>query len=265
MITGSARPLIRSSPSIMLAALMLIGLTAISAIYTQHAFAHKPLEQSEDVNNNLRNALTIPDHKISWAIYQNLDEVNIARFYVFEGKANEELYAQLSIPVLNGLEDFSPHLALLGPEISESDIKAKMYARIVSNTDLPFTAIGEMSSISFVYEKSNSPQDTFYEPFTQTSYWTKQEIRVILPKDGQYFLVVYAHDVNELRASSKFTLAVGEIEDFGPLDFITVLPSAWLKTKFFFEDFVPVLAVVLIPCGIAGILITRKILSKTKH
>lgn len=262
MITGFARPFIRSSPSLMLAALMLISLTSMSAIYNQHAFAHKPLEQSEDVNNDLRNALIIPDHKISWAIYQNLDEVNIARFFVFEGTANEELYAQLSIPVLNGLEDFSPRLALLGPGISESDIKDKIYARIVSNPDLPFTAVSGMNSISFIYEREpNSPRDTFYEPFTQTSYWTKQEIRVILPNDGQYFLVVYAHDVSELVASSKFTLAVGEIEDFAPLDFITVLPSAWLKTKFFFEDPVPVLGVVLIPFGIAGVLVIRKIRS----
>jgi hypothetical protein len=73
------------------------------------------------------------------------------------------------------------------------------------------------------------------------------------------------NNVNELSASLKFTLAVGEIEDFGPLDFIAVLPAAWLKTKLFFDDPAPVLAVVLTPFGIAGILIARKILSKTKH
>jgi hypothetical protein len=108
MIAGYARLFIRSGPSIILCACLLAGLASMSIIYNRNAFAHKPLEQSGDVNSNLQHALSIPDHKISWAIYQNLDGVNIVRFYVFEGKANEELYAQVSVPVLNGLEDFSP-------------------------------------------------------------------------------------------------------------------------------------------------------------
>jgi hypothetical protein len=90
------------------------------------------------------------------------------------------------------------------------------------------------------------PSSEFYEPFTQTSYWERQEIVInSLPSVGTYYLVVYDRSI--AQEAGKYTLAVGEIEDFSLLDFFTIIPSAWLDTKFFFEDYVsPTIAISLL-------------------
>ena len=104
------------------------------------------------------------------------------------------------------------------------------------------------------------PSSEFYEPFTQTSYWERQEIVInSLPSVGTYYLVVF--DKSILQGTGKYTLAVGEIEDFSPLNFFTISPSAWLDTKFFFEDYVsPAIAIsllVALPALITILLLKR--------
>ena len=104
------------------------------------------------------------------------------------------------------------------------------------------------------------PSSEFYEPFTQTSYWERQEIVInSLPSVGTYYLVVF--DRSLVQDEGKYTLAVGEIEDFSPLDFFTIIPQAWLDTKFFFEDYVsPTIAIsllVAVPALITILLVKR--------
>jgi hypothetical protein len=54
-------------------------------------------------------------------------------------------------------------------------------------------------------------------------------------------------DTSPIRQAGKYTLGVGEIEDFSPLDFFTIIPSAWLDTKFFFGDYLsPAIAISLL-------------------
>ena len=66
-----------------------------------------------------------------------------------------------------------------------------------------------------------------------------------LPSDGTYYLVVF--DRSHMADGGKYTLAVGEIEDFSLLDFFTIIPTAWLDTKFFFEDYAsPTIAISLL-------------------
>jgi hypothetical protein len=63
------------------------------------------------------------------------------------------------------------------------------------------------------------------------------------------------------RSEFGWMLAVGEIEDFSALDFFTIIPSAWLDTKFFFEDYVsPTIAIfllVVLPALITILLVKR--------
>ncbi len=80
-----------------------------------------------------------------------------------------------------------------------------------------------------------------------------------MPSVGTYYLVVF--DRSLAQDEGKYTLAVGEIEDFSPLDFFTIIPSAWFDTKFFFEDYVsPTIAIsllVAVPALIAIMLVKR--------
>ena len=180
------------------------------------AHAHK-LISHDDSHRDYESALVIPDHKISWAIYDNLG-VNETKFYTFDAKKGDSFYASIVIPKLDGLQNYSPSLVLVNDDLFNNDSSS---SNIESNIE------------KYLYE-GDYPGNEFYEPFGQVTYWERQEITTIIPDDGQYFILV----LDEKNQSGKYALAVGTIEDFSGSDFFTVLPKAWFDTKLFFNDYV---------------------------
>ncbi len=207
---------------------------------------HKPLKVIGS-NNDFSTAKEIPNHKISWGIYEELSGSGDVHYYKFAANEGERLYAQISIPKLEKFSTFVPSIALVGSGLSvaklEGEYSVQEYAHDVG--DLPFGIPPGMRAIVVDYN-GRVPSSEFYEPFTQTSYWERQEIVVnSLPSSGTYYLVVFVRSL--AQDEGKYTLAVGEIEDFSPLDFITIIPPAWLDTKFFFEDYIsPTIAISLL-------------------
>jgi len=198
------------------------------------AYGHK-LISHDDTHRNFESALKIPDHKVSWAIYENLGE-NEAKFYTFEANEGDSFYASIAVPKINGLEEYSPTLVLVGDDNFE---KKKIN-----------------------YEK-NFPGVEFYEPFGQITYWERQELKTEIPVDGTYFLVV----MDEKNQSGKYSLAIGTIEDFSFVDFFTILPKAWIDTKLFVNDYNAIVMSILILLGFISIpifIIFRKKLIKLK-
>jgi len=196
------------------------------------AHAHK-LISHDDSHRDFESALVIPDHKISWAIYDNLG-VEESKFYTFDAKKDDSFYASIVIPKLEGLENYSPSLILM-------------------NDDL-FNGAGTSSNIEssvqkFLYE-GDYPGNEFYEPFGQVTYWERQEVTTIIPADGQYFILVS----DEKNQSGKYALAVGTIEDFSGSDFFSTLPKAWFDTKLFFNDYVSFVIAISILAGIPALL-----------
>ena len=191
---------------------ILLTLFLISFIISNNAYGHKLIDH-DDSHIDFESALKIPDHKISWAIYENLG-TNEAKYYTFEAKKGESLYASIVIPKLEELEQYAPTLLLVGNE-------NKVIKKIP-------------------YEKG-FPGREFYEPFGQVTYWERQELKIEIPADGKYFLVV----VDEKNQSGKYSLAVGTIEDFSIIDFFTTLPKAWIATKIFVNDFA-ILSILLV-------------------
>ena len=167
------------------------------------AFAHK-LILHDDSHRDFDSALQIPDHKISWAVYENLG-TDEAKFYTFDAKKGDSFYASIVIPKIQGLEEYSPSMLIMD---SENEFKEK------------------------ILFEGNFPSKEFYEPFGQVTYWERQEVRLDIPNDGKYFIIVN----DEKGQSGKYSLAIGTIEDFSAIDFVTILPTAWLETKIFFND-----------------------------
>ena len=203
-------------------------------------YAHK-LISHDDSHRDLDSALQIPDHKISWAIYENLGE-NGAKFYTFYAKEGDSLYTSIVIPKISGLEDYSPTIFLVKPEMNSDGTQ---------NND-SLQNLGR-----FAYE-GNYPGYEFYEPFGQVTYWERQEVSFEIPSDGNYFIIVS----DEKNQSGKYSLAVGTIEDFSGSDFVTILPKAWFDTKIFVNDYVSLAIFFSILGGILfliGLGIKRKI------
>jgi hypothetical protein len=210
------------------------------------ANGHKPLKVV-DSNNDFSTAKEIPNHKVSWGIYEELSDRNDVHYYKFAADEGDRLYAQISIPKLEKFSTFVPSIALVGSNVTAGNLEpgysVREYAHHIG--DLPFAIPPGMTAIVVDYN-GQIPSSEFYEPFTQTSYWERQEIVInSLPSSGTYYLVVF--DRSLMEDAAKYTLAVGEIEDFSLLDFFTIIPSAWLDTKFFFEDYIsPTIAISLL-------------------
>ena len=179
------------------------------------AFGHK-LISHDDSHRDFDSALVIPDHKISWAIYENLG-VEETKFYTFDAKKGDSFYASIVIPKLDGLENYSPSLILMNDDIYQGNMPTNNL---------------ESSVQKFLYQ-GDYPGNEFYEPFGQVTYWERQEVNTIIPEDGQYFILV----LDEKNQSGKYSLAIGTIEDFSGADFFTILPKAWFDTKIFVNDY----------------------------
>ncbi len=208
------------------------------------AFGHK-LISHDDSHRDFDSALVIPDHKISWAIYENLG-VEETKFYTFDAKKGDSLYASIVIPKLDGLENYSPSLILMNDDLYQGN--------------MPSNNI-ESSVQKFLYE-GDYPGNEFYEPFGQVTYWERQEINTIIPDDGQYFILV----LDEKNQSGKYSLAIGTIEDFSGADFFTILPKAWFDTKIFVNDYsslaIGILILLAIPILISLAILRNKIFKK---
>jgi len=200
-------------------------------VSTNTVYGHK-LISHDDTHTDFDSALQIPDHKISWAIYENLG-INEAKFYSFEAKEGDSFYASIVIPKINGLEEYSPSLVLMNSPTFEND-------SISFETSL--------NTEKFLYE-GKFPGNEFYEPFGQVTYWERQEVRAEIPADGKYFIVV----MDEKNQEGKYSLAIGTIEDFSGDGFLTILPKAWLDTKLFVNDYVSIGILVLVLVSIPTI------------
>ena len=196
------------------------------------AYGHK-LISHDDSHRDFDSALVIPDHKISWAIYENLG-VSETKFYTFDAKEGDSFYASIVIPKLDGLEKYSPSIILINDEmVNGKNISSDIESNIQK----------------FLYE-GDYPGNEFYEPFGQVTYWERQEVNTIIPADGQYFILV----LDEKNQSGKYSLAIGTIEDFSGSDFFTILPKAWFDTKLFVNDYLSIVISIFILIGIPTLL-----------
>ena len=221
------------------------------------AFAHK-LIPTDGSNNDISSALEIPDPVVSWAMYEELS--NNVLYYKFDAKKGDKLFANIVIPKLDGLEDFSPSLVFIAPTFT---INLITELKVLDSTEsFPFPIPDGYDAIVFDYD-GVLPSKEFYEPFGQITYWERQEINLVVPVDGTYYLAVY----DSSGDYGKLALAIGYVEDFSAADFMTVLPYAWFESRYFVEDYMTPVIVSLVTLGLisGGIfLVYRKIRYKLR-
>ena len=230
---------------------MLIGLFCLLMLPAS-AFGHK-LIPTDGTNIDYESALEIPNPVVSWAMYEELE--NTALFYKFEAKKDDRLYSSIVIPKLDHLEGFTPSLVLIGP----STFLELIDNLKVLDTDKNFDYYIPEGYDAYVFDYNGQiPSKEFYEPFGQITYWERQEIDLEIEAPGTYYLAVF----DKTGSTGKLALAIGYVEDFSGNDFVTVLPNAWLESRYFSEDFTPLVIFIGIIFGIfaiIGFLIYRKI------
>lgn len=163
---------------------------------TALVFAHKPFfgpfASPEE-------AYQVDPIDVSIVAYQYITCEENTLWMRFDGKAGDELYVQLGVPVIDRLADYRPSVAVFAPGLEP--IGESPYLP-------PVTLPGQ------VYTANASPED-FFEPFTQTESWIWVEETLVLPEDGEGWIVAW-HPENQ---TGKLWLAVGTREDFSDVGF----------------------------------------------
>lgn len=172
------------------------------------ALAHQPYFEEEDIKPDA--PWTIPDPTISTAVYATLESQTDVDYFVFEGQAGQRILLQITIPQIEGQEEFAPGMALLGPGLPTIDLPE----RVVRPDDVGGVAL----------PPPPGPPSTFFEPFSRTSYWERQESRVSLPADGDYMVAVW-HESGQI---GRYVFVVGDKERLGgDLTFPIKMRSYW--------------------------------------
>lgn len=170
--------------ALMIAATMILGGAG-------RALAHQPF--FEDADWTAKTPYMIKDPTVSTALYATLAQRDDVDYVTFAGQRGQRVLIGLTIPQIEGQDDFAPTLALLGPGLPAAQLPAAVEA----------TADGAV-----VLAPEAGPARPFFEPFSRTSYWERQEQVVTLPADGAYTVAVW----HPAGAVGRYTLVIGDRE-----------------------------------------------------
>jgi hypothetical protein len=194
------------------------------------ALAHQPYFEDKDIEAG--KPWEIEDPSISTALYATLESRNDVDYFTFEGLAREVIPLEITIPQIKGQEDFAPMMALMRPGLPSADLP-------------DWVTVPEGAGVLLI-EPPQRPAATFYEPFSRTSYWERQEQRVTLPAGGQYTVAVW-HPGGE---AGRYVFVIGEKEVLGgDLAFPLKMRSYWTPVEAPATDLEPELAPMGSSCG----------------
>ncbi len=166
----------------------LLGLTLVTV-----AAAHQPY--FEDSDSSLAAPLRVIDSDVSTALYSTLESETDVDWFILSGQAGQNLFLGMTIPQVEGQQDFDPTIAL-------------------------YEADGE----TLIATLGPKEATFFLEPFSNTAYWQRQRDRVALPASGDYLVKVWSTDAE----TGRYVLVVGEREvPGGDPQFRSKLKSYW--------------------------------------
>ncbi|MFB0546748.1 MAG: glycerol-3-phosphate acyltransferase [Anaerolineae bacterium] len=173
----------------------LIWALILSTLLATPALAHRPYFEEEDIAPEA--PWPIDEPTISTAIYATLESATDVDYFTFEGQTGQVILLALTIPQIEGQADFAPTMALMGPGLPETDLPAHV------------THLDEAGAMEIAPPPGPAP--TFFEPFSGTSYWERQEERVSLATDGRYMVAVW-HPEGQV---GRYVFVIGEKERLG--------------------------------------------------
>ncbi len=164
------------------------------------AAAHR-LVPDDGSHTTSETAIFLDDVDLSQVVYHEVSAESNHLWLSFDGVPGENLYWQLGVPVIEGLEDYRPTVVVLGPGLPEVQV--------------PFTIPEGVGGI--VVDTEGMPNEFFDERFTGTEDWIIHAEEGTLEQAGRYYIVAYHPD----GTPGKFWLAIGRREEFGLADILS--------------------------------------------
>lgn len=156
--------------------------------------AHQPYCESADLTVN--NPWQVPDATVSYAYYGNLYPDADVDFFTFEADAGQSVLLSLSIPAIDGQENFAPVMVVYGPGID--DVVAE---------GLPESVVIAKDHGAMMVPLGDEPK-YWYEPFGGRYYWNWDNYFFKAPEEATYTVALW-HPEGEL---GRYSFVVGEEE-----------------------------------------------------
>jgi hypothetical protein len=179
------------------------------------ASAHQPFFEDKDFTAKAPG--TVKDPTVSTALYATLESPRDVDYVTFEGKRGDSILIGLTIPAIDGQENFTPTVAIMGPGLPKVGV-AQLPHRVAAPAD------SNPPAGAITWRAAPEKPGVFFEPFSRTKYWERQENRIKLPTDGRYTVAIWSDNC----AVGRYTLVVGEREVLGgDPAFPVKLPAYW--------------------------------------
>jgi hypothetical protein len=179
--------------------LALILALTIAAAVAAPASAHQPYFEEQDLKPDA--PWLVDDPTISTALYATLESAIDVDYFAFEGRAGQSILLEITIPQIEGQEEFAPTLALLGPGLPTD----------TSATDLPRRVARPDNTGALLLPAIPGPAPEFFEPFSRTAYWERQQKRITLPADGRYVVAIW----HQTGQAGRYVFVIGDRERLG--------------------------------------------------
>jgi hypothetical protein len=155
------------------------------------AAAHQPFFEGVDITAG--DPWVVEDPTISTAIYATLDAPEDVDYYSFNATRGQTILLSILIPQIEGHENFKPRMALMGRGLAPARPPVRVY-----------------KPEGFGTVMLNPPENatTFFEPFTRTTYWTRQKELVRIPADGRYLVAVW----DDSGMVGRYVFVIGDRE-----------------------------------------------------
>ena len=178
------------------------------AITTGTAFAHQPYCEFSDVTAD--SPWQVPDAAVSYAYYGNLYPAEDVDYFTFDAMAGQDVLLSLSIPAIEGQEDFAPVMMVSGPGVVGEAVTPERVA-ILTDYDAMMVDVGE-------------EPEYWFEPFGRQYYWTFENAFFEAPEDATYTVALW-HPEERL---GRYAFVVGEREVIGgDLECLSSMSSYW--------------------------------------
>ncbi|MCX8206914.1 MAG: hypothetical protein N3G75_03680 [Methanothrix sp.] len=155
------------------------------------ATAHQPF--FEDVDITSEDPWFVADPTISTAIYATLDGPEDVDYYSFNATRGQTVLLSMVIPQIEGHENFTPMMALMGRGLAPARPPDRVFKPEGYGTMVLMPPVNA---------------SVFFEPFTRTSYWTRQRELVKIPADGQYLVAVW----DAAGRTGRYVFVIGDRE-----------------------------------------------------
>jgi hypothetical protein len=174
---------------------LLVAVLVLTLADVTPALAHQPY--FEDVDTTVDTPWSLADPAVSVALYFTLEGVTDVDYVTFTGSAGQSILVSMVIPQIAGQETFTPQVAVMGPGLSGGQLPTQVRSPSGSGAYLLAPILGEAP--------------IFFEPFSRTRYYRRQQERITLPADGRYVVAVWS----DSGTVGRYTLSIGDREIFG--------------------------------------------------